>query len=141
MLYGITPSKRSSPFGVLGCCLLPHASCLVACSLVACSLSSPPKLLKMIDYNAVQIRKLSIHQVGNRSKEDGIRLSVEPVVLDNQDTINYLRQYFLSAFNNVVEVFQFSHPSMLDLNEVFTYCGNIFNDEEEFHEQSIAIAR
>src|SRR6478735_1883747 len=95
----------------------------------------------MIDYNAVQLRQLSIHQVGNRTKEDGIRLSVEPVVLDNQDTIAHLRQYFLSAFNNVVEVFQFSHASMLDLNEVFTYCGKIFNDEEDFHEQSMAIAR
>src|SRR5688500_9086276 len=121
MLYGITPSKRSSPFGVLGCCLLPHASCLVACSLVACSLSSPPKLLKMIDYNAVQIRQLSIHQLGNRSKAHGIPLCVEPAVLDNQDTVAYLRQYLLAAFNNVVEVCQFSHPSMLALNEVFTY--------------------
>jgi len=95
----------------------------------------------MIDYNAVQLRQLSIHQVGNRTKEDGIRLSVEPVVLDNQDTIAHLRQYFLSAFNNAVEVFQFSHASMLDLNEVFTYCGKIFNDVEDFHEQSMAIAR
>jgi len=95
----------------------------------------------MIDFNAVQLRQLSVHQVGNRSKADGVRLSVEPVVLDNQDTINYLRQYFLSSFNTAVEVFQFSHASMLDLNEVFTFCGKIFNDESCFHDQSMAIAR
>lgn len=95
----------------------------------------------MIDYNAVQLERLSVHQVGNRSREDGMRLSVEPVVLDNQGTINYLRQYFLSAFNNVAEVFQFSHSTKLDLNEVFTYCTEIFNDPNSFHERSQSIAK
>ena len=95
----------------------------------------------MIDYNAVQLRQFSIHQVGNRSREEGVRLSNEPVKLENQDTIGYLRQYFLEAFNKAEEVFQFSHASMLDLNEVFSYCGAIFRDETSFHEQSKAIAR
>ncbi len=95
----------------------------------------------MIDYNAAAINRMAIHLVGNRSNEDGVRLSEEEGIPEDEDTLAQLKRYFLSSFNNVQETYHFTHASLLDLNEVYNYCQAIFDDPSDFLEQSKNIAR
>lgn len=86
-------------------------------------------------YNA-QIESLSIHRVGNKSRNENIFLSAEPFELNDEIT-PLVKEYFLKPFREKEEnYYQFFHETDLEFNELFNLTNKIFDQPETIHEVS-----
>lgn len=85
----------------------------------------------MTGIDDVLLRSVIIHKVGNPTRGESLNLSVNPLVLNDQIVRALLAKYFLASFNEN-ELFQLTHISDLELNEVYAYATKIFEDPEEF---------
>ena len=89
----------------------------------------------MIDTTEAKVDQLIIHRVGNKVRDE--RYTKSNALIHIKEHISQtLLNYFLSPFLGNDEVFNFTHPSSLTLNEVYTYSKNIFTNEESFIEES-----
>ncbi len=96
----------------------------------------------MISYFDAALTRLSIHYTGNKLKDELYRLSGKPLSINDETLSRLLMQYFLSPFEKVNEIYRLSHPSgNLELNELFHFSSNIFSSVENFHDNSIQIAK
>ncbi|WP_347158899.1 nucleoid-associated protein [Pontibacter chitinilyticus] len=86
----------------------------------------------------VRLKKVAVHRVGNKAKEEGVVIAKELVDLRDEALSDLLLQYFLSPFKQE-EFFRFTHTSDLALNEMFAYAALIFTEPEKFYEYSIHI--
>lgn len=93
----------------------------------------------MLKFSDAELSKLSIHQVGNKTNEEGIIVSQEGVAIDGS-IAGLLTTYFTKPFK-AHEFYNFTHESDLNFNEVYSYVKTIFNDPESLHLQSINIAK
>ncbi|MDR2040173.1 MAG: nucleoid-associated protein [Bacteroidales bacterium] len=93
----------------------------------------------MLYTDEIGIHSLVLHKVGNKSQEEGIRLSNAPMQVD-EAVQSLLLQYFLSPFKSE-EYYNLTHESDINLNEVYNYVSQIFDHPETFYEQSVSIAR
>jgi hypothetical protein len=84
---------------------------------------------------------LSIHKVGNSSQDESLLCSQEPLELQDETISQLLLTYFIQPFTNSAEYFRFYHEADLQLNEIFQYCRRIFENRDNFHEQSVNIAK
>lgn len=87
------------------------------------------------------LERLTIHKVGNATNEDPLVLSQQPLELTDETIGTLLLSYFIQPFTNNAEYFRFSHEADLQLNEVFKYCSLIFENKDNFQEQSVNIAK
>lgn len=87
------------------------------------------------------LAQLTIHKVGNVSQEEPLVCSKAPLQLEDETISQLLLTYFIQPFANAAEYFRFYHESDLQLNEVFQYCRRIFENSENFQEQSVNIAK
>lgn len=88
----------------------------------------------------VVLEKVIVHKVGNPTRGEELKLSVNPLTL-NDDIVNgLLTKYFLGAFNEN-ELYHFTHLSDLSMNEVFRYISSIFEDPAQFITQSFVLAQ
>lgn len=86
-------------------------------------------------YNA-QIESLSLHRVGNKSRNEAIFLSNEPYKLTDEIS-PLIKEFFFKPFREKEEnYFQFAHEVDLDYNEMFTLASTIFNTPGAAHELS-----
>jgi len=86
-------------------------------------------------YNA-QIESLSIHRVGNKSRNENIFLSGAPFEL-NDEIAPLIKEYFLKSFREKEEnYYQFTHETDLEFNELYNYANQIFDAPESVHEVS-----
>ncbi|MGA9325222.1 MAG: nucleoid-associated protein [Salegentibacter sp.] len=86
-------------------------------------------------YNA-QIESLSIHRVGNKSRNENIFLSAAPYQLNDEIT-PLIKEYFLKPFREKEEnYFHFSHEADLEFNELWNLANAIFDDPHQTHELS-----
>ena len=93
----------------------------------------------MINRENVTIDSLAIHKVGNKSLEEGVRVSKSKITPN--DTISeLLATYFFSPFKSE-EYYNLYHDTDLQMNEIYNYVSIIFNDPDRLHEQSINIAK
>lgn len=93
----------------------------------------------MIETSEAKLSMLSVHAVGNKSKEEGITPSVGLYDL-NDELESVLFKYFLKPFKGE-ETFKFSHDTDLNLNEVFTYVRTMFQEPDKFHIYSTNILK
>ena len=90
----------------------------------------------MINLFNAQIESLSIHRVGNKSRNENIFLSAEPFVLNDEIT-PLIKEYFLKPFREKEEsYYQFFHETDLEFNELFNLSNKIFDNPETVHEVS-----
>src|SRR3954454_13776324 len=89
----------------------------------------------MTGIDDVVLQQVMVHKVGNPSRGEELRLSEQPLVLEDPIVSGLLTKYFLGAFNEN-ESYRFTHLSDLAMNEVYTYVRHIFDDRESFAEQS-----
>lgn len=82
----------------------------------------------MINFQEVRIKKAIIHKVGNRLKEHDLELSDSTIEL-NENSESLLLNHLLRGFNKP-ELFEFTHESDLEMNEVYKKCKFIFNDND-----------
>ncbi|MDX2303383.1 MAG: nucleoid-associated protein [Microscillaceae bacterium] len=94
----------------------------------------------MLDFSAIELNKMVLHQIGHKTAGEGLRLSRDLIPLDNPDLKDLILKYFLSPFKTP-NFYNFSHPGDLNLNEVYHYASLIFQNQENFYEQSVHIAQ
>jgi len=86
-------------------------------------------------YNA-QIESLSIHRVGNKSRNENIFLSAAPYQLNDEIT-PLIKEYFLKPFREKEEnYYKFNHETDLEFNELYNLSNAIFDNPENIHEAS-----
>jgi hypothetical protein len=94
----------------------------------------------MTGIDSVQLQQVIVHKVGNPSRGEELKLSVNPLTLNDDIVRGLLTRYFLSAFNEN-ELYRFTHLSDVQMNEVYTYVRKIFEDRDTFLEQSALLAQ
>jgi hypothetical protein len=91
-------------------------------------------------YNA-HIETLSLHRVGNKSRNESIFLSGQPVQLSDE-LAPLLKEFFLRPFREKEEnYYQFAHEVDLEYNEMFKYAAAIFDNPSQTQEISKKIAQ
>lgn len=88
----------------------------------------------------MNIEDIVVHQVGNKSTEDGCFLAKELLQTDDK-TMELLNAYFAAPFEKSREYFNLTHDSDIELNEVYAYVSKIFADQNSLLDQSINLAK
>jgi hypothetical protein len=90
----------------------------------------------MINLFNTHIESLSIHRVGNKSRNEALFLSENQYGL-NDEIVPLLKEYFLKPFRDKEEnYFQFAHDVDLEYNEMFNIATEAFLDPSKIHEIS-----
>ena len=92
-----------------------------------------------MDLSQIELRNLITHHVGNKMREESIRLSEEETLFE-EESIEYLLQYFLSAFKPE-EFYSLNHSVSLDMNEVYSVVQSMFAKPKNFIENSQSLAK
>ena len=86
-------------------------------------------------YNA-QIERISLHRVGNKSKNENAFMSAEPFTL-NDEMAGLLKEYFFKPFREKEEnYYKFYNDVDLEFNEIYNAVTDIFGDSSKNHEVS-----
>ncbi len=93
----------------------------------------------MIHSEETSIQSIVLHKVGNKSAEEGVHLSNEPLQLSSSIR-DLLLHYFVSPFKTE-EYYRFHHDSGLHMNEVFSFVSSIFDEPESLIDHSADLAK
>ncbi len=85
-----------------------------------------------------QIRKMIVHHVGNKSNGEGVGFSSNELAFDAIE--GDLVKLILKSFKTD-DLYHFYFESTLELNPVYTFVRNIFNNPQDFITQSNHIAK
>lgn len=95
----------------------------------------------MINLFNAHIDNLSIHRVGNKSKNETLFLSENAYSL-NDEIMPLLKEYFFKPFRDKEEnYFQFAHEVDLEYNEMFNLATEVFTNPNEIHPVSKKITK
>ena len=95
----------------------------------------------MINLYNTQIESLSIHRVGNKSRNESVFLSEQPFAF-NDEMNALLKEYFLKSFREKEEnYYQFTHETDLEFHDLYEIASTIFADPTTVHAQSKKIAQ
>lgn len=95
----------------------------------------------MLNLHPAQIESLSIHRVGNKSRNEGLFLSDEAAPL-NDELHALLKEYFLKPFRDKEQnYYQFVHETDLEFHDLYEMVNAVFNNPLKAHEGSQKIAR
>lgn len=87
-----------------------------------------------------RLRKLIVHQVGNKLQDEGVVLSRKAIDLDAlADRRGALESWFLSPFKEPV-FHCFHHVTSIDLNEVYSVASKVFESPAVFYHKSRELA-
>lgn len=86
------------------------------------------------------IHKAIVHKIGNPTRGEELRLSKNCLTLNDPILRKMLVKFFLGAINEN-ELYQFSHLSNIELNEMYNYTGAFFMNDDDFIEKSYNVAR
>src|SRR5690554_3594226 len=90
----------------------------------------------MINLYSTHIASLSIHRVGNKSRNEGLFISREPYKLDDE-LLPLIKEFFLKPFREKEEnYFRFHHEADLEFHELYNFSTAIFNNRDTLHEVS-----
>ena len=89
----------------------------------------------MIKRQKASLKRCIIHKVGNKFNDTKNAFSDVTVDFD-EATYNLLLPYLLRPFVSIAESYRFHHHSDVGLNEINTYCEQLFKDESDFIEVS-----
>lgn len=87
------------------------------------------------------IQEISIHEIGIKNENEGIKISNEPIILKDEILNELLFTYFFKSFK-VPEFYKFTFSNGdVNLNPVFNFARAIFSNPDLAHNQSIFIAK
>lgn len=95
----------------------------------------------MLDYTFAKIEEVIVHLVGNKLRDEGIRFSKDTSKYLESDLQDVLLQYYLTSLVDEKSIYQFDHETDVNLNEIYVYAKDIFNNRDVFIEQSINAAK
>lgn len=93
-----------------------------------------------MNIDSARVVKLIVHRVGNRIREEGIRLSSDAIDA-GPDVDAILVDHYLRGTLDGGESYAFTHESTLELNDVRRFAMEAIADDDAFPEASRAIAR
>lgn len=99
-----------------------------------------PYFCGMTGIENVNIVRAIVHKVGNPTRGEALKLSLNTLTLNDDIVRRLLVKYFLGAINEH-ELYCFTHLHDLALNEVYNYAAAIFKDKDAFIENSNRIAQ
>ena len=95
----------------------------------------------MINLYSAQIESLSIHRIGNKSRNEGAFLSKERYHLNDEIT-PLIKEFFFKPFRDKEEnYYQFVHEADLEFHSLSNLVASVFNDPRQSHEISVEIAK
>jgi hypothetical protein len=95
----------------------------------------------MINLFNAHIDNLSIHRVGNKSRNEALFLSENPYGL-NDELMPLLKEFFFKPFRDKEEnYFQFAHEVDLEYNDMYNFATEVFNNPSEIHTVSKKITK
>ena len=95
----------------------------------------------MINLFNTHIENLSIHRVGNKSRNEALFLSDNPYGLNDEIT-PLLKEYFFKSFREKEEnYYQFAHEVDLEYNDMYNFATEVFNNPAEIHNVSKKITK
>lgn len=95
----------------------------------------------MIETSQSSIETASVHVVGNSNRQEELKLSEEPLNIDDDLLKKLLLTYFLSNFS-VPEYYNFTFSNEdFTLNPIYKFAAEIFESGDSFHLNSINIAK
>lgn len=90
----------------------------------------------MLNLYAAQIDSLSLHRIGNKSRNETVFLSDRPYSL-NDEISALLKEYFFKPFREKEEnYFKFWNDVDVEFNEIFKIASAIFDDASQAHKLS-----
>jgi len=90
----------------------------------------------MLNLYNTHIETLSIHRVGNKSRNESQFLSGQPFSLTDE-IVPLMKEYFFRPFREKEEnYFQFAHEVDLDYNEMFQFASEVFANPSSLHDVS-----
>jgi hypothetical protein len=96
----------------------------------------------MVTFFEASLDTISVHHVGNQAAGEMYSLSDHLLELKDDIIPNLLMQYFLRPFEKANEVYHLIHSSGdLNLNEVYHFVTQVFEDKHKFHEASEHIGK
>jgi len=85
----------------------------------------------MIHFDNARITDLAIHRVGNPARQEPVFLSQESFPIT--DSLNErLLPYLAQGFGSVENGYRFTHPSSIELNEMFAFTKRLFGAGDAF---------
>ncbi len=93
----------------------------------------------MFDFKESVLEKIVVHKVGNKIQDEELVISEGQLSVDDE-VKELLMTYFLSNFKQP-EYYQFTHSSDVNLNELYTFSGYMFDPNKNFYDQSVFIAK
>lgn len=95
----------------------------------------------MLNLFNTEINSLSLHVVGNKSRNETMFLSDDPKRLEDEIR-PLLKEFFLKPFREKEEnYFQFGHDVDLEYNEMYNFATEIFKDPNSIHDVSKKITK
>ncbi|NOT73912.1 MAG: nucleoid-associated protein [Cyclobacteriaceae bacterium] len=95
----------------------------------------------MIDYSDCNLEKVSVHQVGNITREETLFLSKSELAIPNEKLLALVKQFFLSPFTHP-EFYSFSFSNEdFKLNPLYSFASQVFDSKNLFHPTSVNIAK
>ncbi len=95
----------------------------------------------MINFENCEISNIIIHSIGNKFESGDLILSDDCFLPEDEDVLNLLKSYFLSAFKKDAYYHFVPYENELLNNPVYASVSRIFDDELEFYQQSVEIAQ
>src|SRR5262245_5722293 len=95
----------------------------------------------MIDFSNATLDKVSVHQVGNKNNGEDILISKKTLDISDPVMRDLLMKFFLSGFKTS-EFYNFTFTNQdHTLNPLYNYATQIFDAVNDFHINSISIAK
>lgn len=95
----------------------------------------------MINFENCEISNIIIHSIGNKFESGDLILSDNCFLPDDENVLNLLKSYFLSAFKKDAYYRFIPYENELLNNPVYCSVSQIFDNEQEFYQQSVEIAK
>jgi len=95
--------------------------------------------MNTIDFTALHLQHVITHHVGNKSRDEQIKLSDQETMIE-EGTAEYLLSYFTKSFKSE-EYYCFSHPVDLPQNDVFSLLNALFDDSNKLIDTSRHLAK
>lgn len=90
----------------------------------------------MINLFNAQIESLSVHKIGNKSRNESMVLSETPMNLTDEFR-PYLKEFFFKPFRESEEnYYEFAHDVSMEFNTMYMLCAEIFKNPHRVHEFS-----
>ena len=95
----------------------------------------------MLDYSNTSINKVSVHQVGNKTNGELLKLSKAPMDASDDKLHGLLKKFFLHSFvTPEFYNFTFSNENAA-LNPLYNYASQVFDSPQLFHANTMNIAK